>query len=79
MVARRRVSGQAAILAHYRTVSGATDPGRRPDEPVTSGPHVAELLRPHRDRGSPACRYVKPRSCATLTKINSRHAAAAGL
>lgn len=64
--------GEAAILAHYRTVAGAIGiPVVVQDEPVTTGVLMSPELLVRIATEIPACRYVKLEEPPTPTKITA--------
>jgi 4-hydroxy-tetrahydrodipicolinate synthase len=64
--------GEAAVLAHYRTVAGAIGlPIVVQDEPVTTGVLLAPELLVRIATEVPACRYVKLEEPPTPTKITA--------
>jgi 4-hydroxy-tetrahydrodipicolinate synthase len=64
--------GEAAIVAHYRTVAGAIGiPIVVQDEPVTTGVLMSPELLVRLATEIPACRYVKLEEPPTPTKITA--------
>jgi 4-hydroxy-tetrahydrodipicolinate synthase len=64
--------GEAAILAHYRTVAGAIGiPVVVQDEPITTGVLMPPELLVRIATQVPACRYVKLEEAPTPTKITA--------